>query len=495
MVNLLLILCKVSMGGDLLVISMIVQYLLKDEGYCSLMRIILLMEIQEAFILNLKSSGKKEEVRKILEILKLTDVDNETIDDSHEKPIKPLTADEAIAVIEDTKLSKEQYRVIQRIAKEAGANIFPSYDNLAEYKKKCYPDDSEIQITDTDAKVNLQKLLDNTVERILTTSESMNVIKDIASCTSFTLITKWGCDGSSGHSTYKQAFSDSQLSDSSVFMVSMVPLELKMKDTEKIIWKNPHPASARYCRPIKFEFTKETREKVLTDVQSIQDDIDNLIPTKICVNGVEYTINHQMHFTMADGKICQYVTETKSAAVCYICGASPKEMNDLEEVKKKDEKIENFKYGLATLHAWIRLMECLIHISYCLPFAKFIARTDEEKILKENKKAEIQKLFREKMGLIVDVVKQGSGTSNDGNTARRFFADPKLTHEITGVNELLIKKFSIILQVITCGYKINIEKFKSFCLETAELYVQLYPWYKILAFLCPQNFNSWVENR
>lgn len=124
-------------------------------------------------------------------------------------------------------------------------------------------------------------------------------------------------------------------------------------------------------------------------------------------------------------------------------------------------------------------MECLIHISYCLPFAKFIARTDEEKILKENKKAEIQKLFREKMGLIVDVVKQGSGTSNDGNTARRFFADPKLTHEITGVNELLIKKFSIILQVITCGYKINIEKFKSFCLETAELYVQLYPWYKM----------------
>lgn len=62
------------------------------------------------------------------------------------------------------------------------------------------------------------------------------------------------------------------------------------------------------------------------------------------------------------------------------------------------------------------------------------------------------------MGLIVDVPKQGSGTSNDGNTARRFFCDPQLTAEITGISEELIQRLHTIQQAITCGYKINVLK-------------------------------------
>lgn len=103
-------------------------------------------------------------------------------------------------------------------------------------------------------------------------NKSMNVVKENANATSFTLITK--CDGSSGHSTYKQAFFESQSSDNSVLMLlSMVLLVLKIKNTETIIWRNPHPASAKYCRPVKFEFAKETKEKVLTEVQLMRDDI------------------------------------------------------------------------------------------------------------------------------------------------------------------------------------------------------------------------------
>lgn len=52
------------------------------------------------------------------------------------------------------------------------------------------------------------------------------------------------------------------------------------------------------------------------------------------------------------------------------------------------------------------------------------------------------------MGLIVDVPKQGSGTSNDGNTARRSFCDPQLTAEIARINEELIRKLHTILQAI-----------------------------------------------
>jgi hypothetical protein len=41
----------------------------------------------------------------------------------------------------------------------------------------------------------------------------------------------------------------------------------------------------------------------------------------------------------------------------------------------------------------------------------------------------------------------------------------------------LIKNCKIILEVISSGHKINVEKFNKFATETAELYVKLYGWY------------------
>lgn len=41
-----------------------------------------------------------------------------------------------------------------------------------------------------------------------------------------TLISKWGCDGSSGHSLNKQIFQDSSNSDASLYMNCLVPLQL-----------------------------------------------------------------------------------------------------------------------------------------------------------------------------------------------------------------------------------------------------------------------------
>ena len=41
----------------------------------------------------------------------------------------------------------------------------------------------------------------------------------------------------------------------------------------------------------------------------------------------------------------------------------------------------------------------------------------------------------------------------------------------------LMKRLHIILATISCGYEINLSKFKTFCWETASLYVGMYPWY------------------
>ena len=81
------------------------------------------------------------------------------------------------------------------------------------------------------------------------------------------------------------------------------------------------------------------------------------------------------------------------------------------------------------------------------------------------------------MGISVDMVRQGAGNSNDGNTSRRFFSEPLLSAQITQIDEELIERFSTILVVINCNYEIDIPKFEKFRRETAELYVKLCPWY------------------
>lgn len=58
-----------------------------------------------------------------------------------------------------------------------------------------------------------------------------------------------------------------------------------------------------------------------------------------------------------------------------------------------------------------------------------------------------------------------------------FFANPEVTADITGVNEILIRRFSVILYTMNCGKAINAEKFGKYFYETAEFYIDKYNWY------------------
>lgn len=180
---------------------------------------------------------------------------------------------------------------------------------------------------------------------------------------------------------------------------------------------------------------------------------------------------------MVDGKVCQALTDTPSAATCYICGAKPSVMNNLNKVKERVENIEHFEFGLSTLHAWIRFLDCVLHVSYRLEFCKWTATTKENKELMAKTKKRIHDAFRKRTGLIIDVPKQGSGNSNDGNTARRFFSDPELASEITGFDKHLIIRFAYILQKLSSGSTTNLDDFEKYTNETAKIFVQLYPWY------------------
>lgn len=105
-------------------------------------------------------------------------------------------------------------------------------------------------------------------------------------------------------------------------------------------------------------------------------------------------------------------------------------------------------------------------------------RGDDNKGVMMERKRKVQAEFRRQLGLHVDQPRAGgSGTSNDGNTARRAFADPPAFSEITGVDQGLIERLQTILEAINSAEPIDADKFGEFAFQTAQLYVQQYPWY------------------
>lgn len=272
------------------------------------------------------------------------------------------TAEEALALMIDLKLSKYQYERLHSQAKQIHADIYPPYNKVFEVKKDCYPSSESVIVSKMSAKIGLQSLLDHTIGRLVKTCDSYSIEEVIDDELEATY--KWGFDGASGQSLYKQVFQrDSENStDESIVMTSLIPLQLASKT--KVIWKNPSPSSTRLCRPIQFEFIKENKDTTVETYKQMQEQIDVLENTKIDIHdGRTLSISHKLHGAMFDGKAINHLTGSSTES-CNICDALPTEMNDLDLINSKVCKEENYCYGISSLHCWIRFFECIIHIAY-----------------------------------------------------------------------------------------------------------------------------------
>lgn len=427
------------------------------------------IEIQDDFLTNLRISGKIKLANAISQLL-LVDFE-EMSESSQTKEVIPFTDDETLALIEDAKLSKHQYQLIRSQLNVRNAKLLPHYKDLSDAKKRCYP--PNVEITESRVTLVLQDTLNHALQRLIQISEVREkIVQENASV--MKLILKYGCDGASGFSAHKQVLPQDTKSDESIFSVSMVPLILESESS--VIWKNPHPASVKFCIPLTFCFEKESSERTRFEINRIEEEINNLLPTILHIDTLQCKVNHVMTLTMVDGKVCQALTETPSAATCYVCKANPSEMNNLEKVNQKVVNSENFQFGLSTFHAWMCFMNCILHIAYRLEFCQWRIPLNKKDTAKEAK-TRIQNEFRRRTGILIDIPQSGAGNSNSGNTARRFFRDPQLTSEIAGVNVELIKRFGIILQVMSSSRKINTMQFKIYTEQTAKLYVELYSWF------------------
>lgn len=194
---------------------------------------------------------------------------------------------------------------------------------MQQTKLDCYPPKQSVSVTDSSARITHQALLDITVTRILQS------LSDDVQNKQLTLISKWGFDGASNQSRYKQKMEGEQ-DDLSIFMTSLVPL--KLTDGDNTLWTNPKPCSALYCRPVQFTFVKESEAVVIDHKRQMDDEIKALFPT-VCSNSNKLT--HQLMMTMIDAKVCTYLSEARSNASCYLSLARPTEMNRLDAVTTK----------------------------------------------------------------------------------------------------------------------------------------------------------------
>ena len=81
----------------------------------------------------------------------------------------------------------------------------------------------------------LQALLDHTTRRLA--EVQMPVLKYLVSVgvAEFKLVSKWGCDGSSGHGRYKQKFQDAEANDEYSFVFSLVPIKLHPLNDSQLV--------------------------------------------------------------------------------------------------------------------------------------------------------------------------------------------------------------------------------------------------------------------
>lgn len=120
----------------------------------------------------------------------------ESLKESGKRESRPLSSEEALAYYIDSKSTSYSYKQTRQYAFRTGNKVFPSYYSLQKAKKDCYPSEDYIVLTETTAEISLKAILDKTTERLVRACEEVLLQANLSM---FTLVSKWGGDGSSGH--------------------------------------------------------------------------------------------------------------------------------------------------------------------------------------------------------------------------------------------------------------------------------------------------------
>ncbi|KAF2889055.1 hypothetical protein ILUMI_17118, partial [Ignelater luminosus] len=133
-----------------------------------------------------------------------------------------LDGEEALSMIVEAKLSRHHYELVR----SKDRIKFSSYKIVKQAKKKCYPKEGSITASVSHIEVELQALVDHTANCLVQAQKEVFSGLTSDQQNDLNLLYKWGFDRSSGLNPYKEKFDESDATDSSVFLSSLVPLRL-----------------------------------------------------------------------------------------------------------------------------------------------------------------------------------------------------------------------------------------------------------------------------
>ena len=190
----------------------------------------------------------------------------------------------------DLDLTKAQYSSMRLSAEERGCKLYPAYKRVAKVKTECLSPASAFTVLPDQAQVELQPLLDLTAARLLHLQKPVLDSLPERWPVQLALHCKWGIDGSTGHSQYKQA---GVHQDDQMLVTTFVPLQLETEEGV-MIWRNPTPSSTRFCRPIRLQLDKETKAVSQEELQRVGAEIGALQPLSTPTAVVRYELTMTM---------------------------------------------------------------------------------------------------------------------------------------------------------------------------------------------------------
>ena len=209
------------------------------------------------------------------------------------KKVTKVSVIEALNMVVDLNLSKNQYKGMRKVNINHGVKILPTWDSVRDEKKKCYPASTAITITDTKAQIKFQDLLDKSVERLVK-GDDFHLGRLVAqgkvkvgesNSIKATLISKWGFDAATAQSTYAQSFTEPPPDDyceNSLLSTTWTPLSLSVNGIT--VWGCKAPSSTRYNRPIQLHYIKEAAEVSQAEYERCMSEISALQPSHATIN-------------------------------------------------------------------------------------------------------------------------------------------------------------------------------------------------------------------
>ncbi|KAJ8685542.1 hypothetical protein QAD02_021335 [Eretmocerus hayati] len=326
--------------------------------------------------------------------------------------------------------------------------------------------------------------------------------------TSLVLTVTAGSDVSSGHVNVQQEWAEGDdIADAELSLSVTMFLLIRMESASgKYNWTNPQPQSPRFCRPLQLSLEKGTTESILADYSKLRSEIDNLQPHSFCLSNEKRAImTFRVFTTLYNEKCVNALVKNRCSSNCPMCYCTQAQVDSKSITGEPFPGIgNNFQFGMGLLHVTIRSMEFFLQLTYKKPILDegWIVRdlktgtkrrdiegssvddpgtvtkdkekvVDRKKIVMENKKRVKEKTYAA-VGVRVDQVRRGFGSSNTGSVARRCFADPEKFSKALEINETLVKKVSLISRLFRCKENLRLDEVRRLCYETHDYSFRVY---------------------